>query len=121
MITHQYEEYKPIRLAWSWLAIVLLAIVTGIWGMATHMAVPDVVRQWDFDILPDTPGISPYSTLPPPGVWVPKRDLPRLGSLSPVPPQIDLPEERLRIKQPPAPEIPRSESQIPKSPPSREG
>jgi hypothetical protein len=86
MITHQYEEYKPIRPLWSWLAILLLALLTGTWGMVTHMVVPDVVRHWDFDVLPDTPGISPYSTVPPPEV-------------TPVPPQIDLPEERLRIKQ----------------------
>lgn len=81
MITHQYEEYKPIRPIRSWLAILLLAVLTGTWGMVTHMAVPEVVRQWDFDVLPDTPGISPYSTLPPPEVL-------------PVPPQIELPVEK---------------------------
>jgi len=48
--------------------------------MATHMAVPEVVRHWDFDVLPDTPGISAYSTLPPP-------------ELSPVPRQLALPRE----------------------------
>lgn len=77
MLTHQYEELKPARPAWLWLAIGLLTLLTGAWGMVTHMAIPDVVRQWDFDVLPDTPGISPYSTLPPPQV-------------APVPPQIDL-------------------------------
>ena len=89
MITHQYEEYKPVRQIWSWLAIIALAILTGTWGMVTHMAVPDVVRHWDFDVVPDTPGISPYSALPPPAV-------------SPVPRQIDLPEEGIKIKRPPA-------------------
>jgi hypothetical protein len=108
MITHQYEEYKPVRQIWSWLAIILLAVLTGIWGMVTHMAIPDVVRHWDFDVLPDTPGISPYSALPPPEV-------------SPVPPQIDLPEERIRIKQPPAPTISNPKSQVSRLPPSREG
>ncbi len=108
MITHQYEEYKPVRQVWSWLAIILLAILTGTWGMVTHMAVPDVVRQWDFDVLPDTPGISPYSTLSPPEV-------------SPVPPQIDLPEERIRIKQPPTSAISNLKSQISGLGPSREG
>ena len=89
MITHQYEEYKPVGPVRSWLAIILLAILTGTWGMVTHMAIPDVVRHWDFDVLPDTPGISPYSTVPPPEV-------------APVPPQIDLPEEGIRIQRPPA-------------------
>jgi len=78
MITHQYEELKPVRPVTAWSAIILLAILTGIWGMITHMAVPDVARRWDFDVLPDTPGISVYSTLPPPKV-------------APVPAQIDLP------------------------------
>jgi len=105
MITHQYEEYKPVRQIWSWPAIILLAILTGTWGMVTHMAIPDVVRHWDFDVLPDTPGISPYSVLPPPEV-------------SPVPPQIDLPEEGIRIRQPPASAISNLESQIPGLPPS---
>jgi len=101
MITHQYEEYKPVGPIRSWLAIILLAILTGTWGMVTHMAVPDVERHWDFDVLPDTPGISPYSALPRPEV-------------SPVPPQIDLPEEGVRIKQPPV-------SPISNLPPSRDG
>ncbi len=78
MLTHQYEEYKPISHTWSWLAVVVLAILTAVWGMAMHMAVPDVVRHWDFDVLPDTPGISSYSTQPPPEV-------------APVPPQVELP------------------------------
>jgi hypothetical protein len=108
MITHQYEEYKPVRQVWSWLAIILLAILTGTWGMVTHMTIPDVVRHWDFDVLPDTPGISPYSTLP-------------LPAVAPVPPQIDLPEESIRIKQPPASAIPNLKSQISNLPPSRDG
>ncbi len=81
MITHEYEEYKPIPQVWSWLAIILLAVLTAAWGMITHMAVPDVVRHWDFDVLPDTPASSPYATLPPPEIW-------------PVPPQIELPQNR---------------------------
>jgi hypothetical protein len=108
MITHQYEEYKPVGPVRAWLAIILLAILTGTWGMVTHMAIPDVVRHWDFDVLPDTPGISPYSTLSPPEV-------------APVPPQIDLPEESIRIKQPPASAIPNPKSQISSLPPSRDG
>ena len=68
MITHEYEEYKPVRQIWTWLIILTLAALTLSWGMVTHMAVPDVARQWDFDVLPDTPGISPYATEPPPEV-----------------------------------------------------
>jgi hypothetical protein len=70
--------------------------------------VPDVARHWDFDVLPDTPGISPYSTLLPPEV-------------SPVPPQIDLPEESIRIKKAPASAISNRKSQISALPPSRDG
>ncbi len=80
MIRYQYEEYKPLGWLWAWLAIILLAIITAAWGMVTHMAVPEVARHWDFDVLPDTPGISVYSTLPMPGG-------------TPVPPQIELPPE----------------------------
>jgi hypothetical protein len=108
MITRQYEEYKPIGPVRSWLAIILLAILTGTWGMVTHMAVPEVVRQWDFDVLPDTPGISSYSTLPPPAV-------------APVPPQIDLPEERIRIKPPSTSAISDLQSHVSSLPPSRDG
>ena len=77
MITHRYEEYKPVRRIWTWLAILLLAVVILGWGMVTHMAVPDVPRHWDFDTLADTPASSPYSTVPPPRVRV-------------APPQIEL-------------------------------
>jgi hypothetical protein len=66
MITHTYEEYKPVRQIWTWLIILLVTLLTLGWGMVTHMAVPDVPRQWDFDTLPDTPAASPYSTVRPP-------------------------------------------------------
>jgi hypothetical protein len=108
MITHQYEEYKPVHWLWAWLAVILLAILTASWGMITHMAVPDIARHWDFDVLPDTPGISPYSTLPPPEV-------------SPVPPQIDLPAEGIRINRPPEPASANLKSQISDSSRAREG
>ena len=101
MITHEYEEFKPVRPIWTWLIILTLAALTLSWGMVTHMAVPDVARRWDFDVLPDTPGISPYATEPPPEV-------------SPVPPQIDLPAEDIRIKRPPT-------SAISDSLPARDG
>jgi hypothetical protein len=108
MITHQYEEYKPVHWVWAWSAVILLAVLTGTWGMITHMAVPDIARHWDFDVLPDTPGISPYSTLPPPEV-------------SPVPRQIELPEEGLRINRPPAATISNLKSEISNSSSSGEG
>ena len=63
MITYQYEQYKPVRQVWTWLAILLLAVATLGWGMVTHMAIPDVPRHWDFDTLPDTPGQSVYATV----------------------------------------------------------
>jgi hypothetical protein len=65
MTTCQYEEYKSVRQIWTWLAILLLAVITLGWGMVTHMAVPDPARHWDFDVLADTPGLSPHSTAPP--------------------------------------------------------
>jgi hypothetical protein len=86
MILHQYEELKPVRQVWGWLAIILLTLLTAAWGMVTHMAVPDVVRHWDFDVLPDTPASSPYATLPPPEV-------------RPVPPQIELPPNRVHPRE----------------------
>jgi hypothetical protein len=68
MITHEYEEFKPVQQIWTWLIVLLLAIITLGWAMATHMAVPEVTRQWDFDVLPDTPAASVYSTVAPPRV-----------------------------------------------------
>jgi hypothetical protein len=70
MITYQYEEYKPLRPVWTWLAILLLAVITLGWAMVTHMAVPDAPRHWDFDVLADTPASSPYATVPLPRVKV---------------------------------------------------
>jgi hypothetical protein len=80
MITHQYEEYKPVGRVWTWLAILLLAVITLSWGMVTHMAVPDVPRYWDFGAVPDAPGESPFSTAPPPRAKA-------------APPQIELPPD----------------------------
>lgn len=66
MITYQYEEYKQVRRIWTWLAIILLAVITLSWAMVTHMVLPDAARHWDFDVLADTPASSPYATVPPP-------------------------------------------------------
>ena len=81
MITHEYEEFKPVRQIWTWLIVVFLTVITLGWAMVTHMAVPDVPRHWDFDVLPDTPAASAYSTVPPPRIRV-------------APPQIELPPQR---------------------------
>jgi hypothetical protein len=51
--------------------------------MVTHMAVPEAPRHWDFDTLPDTPALSPYSTVPPPRAKV-------------APLQIEMPPEYVR-------------------------
>ena len=87
MITHEYEEYRPVRQIWTWLIIIIATLLTLSWGMVTHMAVPDVPRQWDFDTLPDTPAASAYSTVPPPQ----RRGVPR--QMEPAP---DQPERRAR-------------------------
>jgi hypothetical protein len=92
MITYQYEEYKPVRQIWTWLAILLMAVVTLGWGMATHMALPDAPRQWDFGQVPDTPGQSIYATHRPP----PKE---------PVPPQIQFPPDWASAGGKPEPKI----------------
>ncbi len=81
MITHKYEEYRPVGPVWTWIIILLVTLLTLSWAMMTHMAVPDVPRQWDFDTLPDTPALSPYSTVQPPR----SREVPL--QMEPAPPQ----------------------------------
>jgi hypothetical protein len=82
MIKYQYEVYKPVAPVWTWLAILLLAVVTLGWAMITHMVVADGARRWDFGVLPDTPASSPYATTAPPQV-------------RPVPPQLEVPPNRV--------------------------
>jgi hypothetical protein len=81
MIQHRYEQYKRVQPLWTWLAILLLAVLTLGWAMMTHMAVPDEPRHWDFGVLPDTPGASAYSTSAPP-------------AFAPAPPQVEFPPDR---------------------------
>jgi len=76
----EYEEYRSAGPIWGWVIVITLAVLTLSWGMVTHMAVPEVVRQWDFGAVPDAPGESAFSTVPPPYVLV-------------VPPQIELPPD----------------------------
>ena len=80
MLRLEYEEYKPSGPVQGWIIVIVTAILTLSWGMVTHMAVPEVVRQWDFGAVPDAPGESAFSTVPPPYVLV-------------VPPQIELPPD----------------------------
>ncbi len=81
MLQYQLEEYKAARPIWGWIIVIVLAILTLSWGMITHMAGPDVQRQWDFGQVPDAPGQSPFSTVSPPRERT-------------APPQIELPIER---------------------------
>ncbi len=76
----EYEEYRSGGPMWGWVIVIILAFLTLSWGMVTHMAVPEVVRQWDFGAVPDAPGESVFSTVPPPRV----RE---------APPQIELPPD----------------------------
>ena len=78
MIRLEYEEYRPTGPVQGWIIVIVTAILTLSWGMVTHMAVPEVVRHWDFGAVPDAPGISIYSTVGPIQGQV-------------VPPQIELP------------------------------
>jgi len=66
MIRYQLEEYKVAKPIWGWLIVIVVSILTLSWGMVAHMAVPEVVRQWDFGTVPDAPGESAFSTVPPP-------------------------------------------------------
>jgi len=88
MIKFEYEEYKPVRPIWGWIVVIVISILTLSWAMITHMAVPDVQRQWDFGTVPDAPGQSAFSTVPPPRG-------------PEVPPQIELPIESPRAARPP--------------------
>ncbi len=66
MLRLEYEEYKSARPLQGWLIVIITAFLTLSWGMVTHMAVPEVVRHWDFGEVPDAPGQSIYSTAKPP-------------------------------------------------------
>jgi hypothetical protein len=66
MLRYQLEEYEPAKPFWGWIIVIVLSVLTLSWGMITHMAVPDVERHWDFGSVPDAPGESAFSTVPPP-------------------------------------------------------
>jgi len=80
MLRFQFEEYRPAKPIWGWIIVITASILTLSWGMVSHMAVPEVVRQWDFGAIPDAPGQTAFSTVPPPDVPV-------------APPQIELPPD----------------------------
>jgi hypothetical protein len=59
MITYQYEEYKPVRQIWTWLAILLLAVITLGWAMVTHMRIEPKILPYQA-LLPAIPqGVVP--------------------------------------------------------------
>jgi len=61
-----YEELTYVSPFWSWVfLIVFSAIILG-WGMFVEKMVTTAPAQWDFGVLPDTPGQSVYSTVLPP-------------------------------------------------------
>jgi hypothetical protein len=60
----QYEEYKDEKQTWIWTAVIIFSVLLLSWGMLLHMIIPDAPRSWDFDVLPDAPGQSKYSTVP---------------------------------------------------------
>lgn len=80
MIKFEYEQYRPVRQIWAWLAVFFLSVSTMAWGMIGHLLVREGPRRWDFGSLPDTPGQSVFSTVQPPEGEV-------------VPPQIQLPPD----------------------------
>jgi hypothetical protein len=62
----KYEEYRNISQRSLWLIIAAFTVAVLAWGMFIHMMVPDVERQWDFGVLPQSPSESKFSTLVPP-------------------------------------------------------
>jgi hypothetical protein len=48
MLRFEFEEYRPARPFWGWVIVITASVLTLSWGMVSHMAVPEVVRQWDF-------------------------------------------------------------------------
>jgi hypothetical protein len=66
MLKFEYEQYKPVRQVWTWLAVLLLSAITIGWGLLGHAVVRQGPRHWDYGTLPDAPAQSPYSTVPPP-------------------------------------------------------
>jgi hypothetical protein len=66
MAQESFEEYRVVKgpvMGWV-LLFIFSALVWG-WGMFIHMMVPESPREWDFGAIPDTPGISIYSTKAP--------------------------------------------------------
>ena len=66
--------------------LVGFALFVFVFGMSVHHRIPDTEHEWNFGALPDTPGESVYSTMPPPtGQPVPKqvRPLPDADEIMP--------------------------------------
>jgi hypothetical protein len=61
-----FEENLEVKSSITgWLILILFSVLILGWGMFIMMCVPKVPRDWDFGALPDTPGISAYSTKAP--------------------------------------------------------
>jgi hypothetical protein len=68
----EYEEQTIISPLASWVILIVFSAIIMGWGMFVEMIVMTPPPQWDFGVLPDTPGQSQYSTAaPPPDINVP--------------------------------------------------
>jgi hypothetical protein len=66
MAQEQFEEYRVVKGTFrGWLLLIVFSLLVMGWGMFIHMMVPESPRTWDFGVIPDTPGISAYSTIAP--------------------------------------------------------
>lgn len=58
-----YEEHAQLSEKMSWIFLVLFSVFILGWGMLLMCMVSDAPREWDFGVLPDTPGESIFSTV----------------------------------------------------------
>lgn len=75
---HQFEEYRGISSAASWMIILAFCASLVGWGLFNYWLIPDTPRQWDFGTLPDAPGESIYSTGSTPQDKAPPSQIPPL-------------------------------------------
>jgi hypothetical protein len=59
----RYEEHTELSDKASWIFLALFSVFILGWGMILMCMVSDAPREWDFGVLPDTPGESIYSTV----------------------------------------------------------
>jgi hypothetical protein len=60
---NRYEEHVSLSAKASWIFLALFSIFILGWGMLLMCMVEDAPREWNFGVLPDTPGESIYSTV----------------------------------------------------------